>query len=131
MVIFIIISDVNRKDGKFGAVDSPSSRIESRIESVPPTMVQYMTLSHSARITFIFPPQSTSLTENWCRGDVSNYQYLMALNAAAGRTLVDGTNHPCLPWITDFSTQWGGWRNLEVFVYRNPKNLALSCSSVC
>jgi WD repeat-containing protein 81 len=38
----------------------------------------------------------------------------MALNAAAGRTLVDGTNHPCLPWITDFTEQWGGWRNLEV-----------------
>ncbi len=34
------------------------------------------------------------LTERWVAGEVSNFQYLMALNAAAGRTLTDATCHP-------------------------------------
>lgn len=31
---------------------------------------------------------SRSITERWCDGDVSNFEYLMLLNTAAGRRMV-------------------------------------------
>ena len=43
------------------------------------------------------PPRAVPtppLTERWVAGDVSNFEYLMALNAAAGRAMTDVTCHP-------------------------------------
>ncbi|RYH21171.1 hypothetical protein EON65_21320 [archaeon] len=39
----------------------------------------------------------------WIAGKVSNLEYLMAINYAAGRTMVDPLYHPLIPWVTDFS----------------------------
>ena len=39
------------------------------------------------------------LTTAWQSGAVSNYDYLMALNSAAGRTRSDFTQYPVLPWV--------------------------------
>ncbi|KAF0716368.1 hypothetical protein AaE_011121, partial [Aphanomyces astaci] len=49
-----------------------------------------------------------SMTEQWCAGDISNLEYLMAVNAAAGRSIVRTTTasttaHAVLPWVTDFT----------------------------
>ena len=46
------------------------------------------------------------LTTSWVNGETSNLAYLMALNAAAGRKMGDGTFHPVIPWVTDFSQPW-------------------------
>lgn len=46
-----------------------------------------------------------SLSEQWRQGLISNFDYLMAINAAAGRRMGDPTFHPIIPWVTDFSSQ--------------------------
>ncbi|CAK4090199.1 unnamed protein product [Aphanomyces euteiches] len=51
------------------------------------------------------PPSPRSLTERWCSGEVSNLEYLMALNAAAGRTMASNTSHAIVPWVTDFTSE--------------------------
>jgi hypothetical protein len=61
---------------------------------------------------------SKSITERWCDGDISNFEYLMIINAAAGRKMVDGVFHPFLPWVTDFSIRNGGWRDLTKSKFR-------------
>lgn len=45
------------------------------------------------------------LTVQWVSGKISNFQYLMAINYAAGRSMADPLYHPILPWITDFSVE--------------------------
>ncbi|KAK1940639.1 putative inactive serine/threonine-protein kinase lvsG [Phytophthora citrophthora] len=63
--------------------------------------------------------ESRSITERWCTGDISNFEYLMALNTAAGRRMEDGLFHPFLPWVTDFTEgPQGGWRDLGKSEFR-------------
>lgn len=45
------------------------------------------------------------LTTKWLDGKISNFEYLMAINLAAGRTMVDPLYHPILPWVTDFTIE--------------------------
>ncbi len=44
------------------------------------------------------------LTIQWIAGKLTNFEYLMAINYAAGRTMIDPLYHPILPWVTDFTT---------------------------
>ena len=37
------------------------------------------------------------------RRQVSNLEYLLALNAAAGRSGGDASYHPVVPWVSDFT----------------------------
>ncbi|KAI8870006.1 beach-domain-containing protein, partial [Ramicandelaber brevisporus] len=39
------------------------------------------------------------LTERWQRGELSNFDYLMALNTIAGRSYNDLSQYPVFPWI--------------------------------
>ena len=43
--------------------------------------------------------QKSTWTELWCSGKLSNFEYLMLLNTAAGRTYKDLTQYPVFPWI--------------------------------
>ena len=43
-----------------------------------------------------------TITERWRVGDISNLEYLMLLNMAAGRQMGDASFCPVLPWVTDF-----------------------------
>ncbi|CAI5739612.1 unnamed protein product [Peronospora farinosa] len=62
---------------------------------------------------------SRSITERWCIGDLSNFEYLMVLNTAAGRRMEDGVFHPFLPWVTDFTAgPHDGWRDLSKSKFR-------------
>jgi hypothetical protein len=47
------------------------------------------------------------LTEMWRLRSISNLEYLMWLNAAAGRLWGDRKRHPLVPWVIDFSTRPG------------------------
>ena len=44
------------------------------------------------------------LTIQWVSGKISNFEYLMAINYGAGRTMMDPLYHPILPWVTDFTS---------------------------
>ena len=44
----------------------------------------------------------TSVTQRWCRGEITNFQYLMALNTLAGRTYNDLMQYPIFPWVKSF-----------------------------
>jgi hypothetical protein len=37
--------------------------------------------------------------EAWCRGELSNYDYLMILNQHGGRSFQDLTQYPVFPWF--------------------------------
>jgi len=39
------------------------------------------------------------LTKAWCQGLISNYDYLIRLNAIAGRSRFDLSHYPIMPWV--------------------------------
>lgn len=57
------------------------------------------------------PGYYDSLVTQWVSGRVSNFEYLMRLNDAAGRNIIDPVHHPVLPWLTDFSVDLLGFNN--------------------
>ncbi|KAI8060132.1 hypothetical protein BC940DRAFT_246905 [Gongronella butleri] len=67
--------------------------------------------------------QQEPLVMQWVRGEISNYSYLMILNALAGRREGDPNFHPILPWVTDFSgdTIEDGWRDFTKTKFRMNK----------
>lgn len=50
------------------------------------------------------PSYYEPITLKWVTGKISNLEYLMVINAAAGRHMMDPTYHPVLPWVTDFTS---------------------------
>jgi len=56
------------------------------------------------------------LTDMWRRRVISNFEYLMWVNTAAGRCWGDRKRHPFVPWVLDFSTSplAGGCRGCTV-----------------
>jgi factor associated with neutral sphingomyelinase activation len=39
------------------------------------------------------------VVHEWCQGKISNYEYLLALNSAAGRSFHDLSRYPVFPWV--------------------------------
>ena len=55
------------------------------------------------RLVSLFVNQVTSL---WQHGELSNFEYLMHINAAAGRSFQDLTQYPVFPWvIADYASE--------------------------
>ncbi|XP_002873901.2 protein GFS12 isoform X1 [Arabidopsis lyrata subsp. lyrata] len=64
--------------------------------------------------------------DNWWRGELSNFEYLLVLNKLAGRRWGDHTFHPVMPWVIDFSKKPendsnSGWRDLRKSKWRLAK----------
>lgn len=62
----------------------------------------------------------------WWRGELSNFEYLLILNKLAGRRWGDHTFHPVMPWVIDFSAKPdnncdAGWRDLSKSKWRLAK----------
>lgn len=55
---------------------------------------------------------------DWIHGRVSNFDYLMYLNKLAGRRQGDPNYHPVLPWVVDFTTKNGKFRDLKKSKFR-------------
>lgn len=49
------------------------------------------------------PDHGVPLTLRWIERRISNFEYLMAINTAAGRIMGDVSRHPIIPWVTNFS----------------------------
>ena len=39
------------------------------------------------------------LTRRWQHGEISNFEYIMALNTLSGRSYNDLTQYPVFPWV--------------------------------
>lgn len=62
----------------------------------------------------------------WWKGELSNFEYLLILNRLAGRRWGDHTFHSVMPWVIDFSTKPdensdAGWRDLSKSKWRLAK----------
>ncbi|XP_055344163.1 LOW QUALITY PROTEIN: WD repeat-containing protein 81-like [Paramacrobiotus metropolitanus] len=60
-------------------------------------------------------------TTLWCLGKITNFEYLLALNRAAGRCFGHPDYHPIMPWVVDFSSSTEGYRDLTRSKYRLTK----------
>ncbi|XP_066219583.1 WD repeat-containing protein 81 [Saccopteryx leptura] len=58
------------------------------------------------------------LVLDWVHGRISNFHYLMQLNRLAGRRQGDPNYHPVLPWVVDFTTPHGCFRDLRKSKFR-------------
>ncbi|XP_069471473.1 WD repeat-containing protein 81 isoform X2 [Ambystoma mexicanum] len=58
------------------------------------------------------------LVVGWVHGQVTNFDYLMELNRLAGRREGDPNYHPVLPWVVDFTTKNGRFRDLRKSKFR-------------
>ena len=66
--------------------------------------------ARNLRVKHSFRPESefkkSRLTEKWVKREISNFEYLMALNLYAGRTYNDLTQYPVFPWVLrDFESE--------------------------
>ncbi|XP_032901786.1 WD repeat-containing protein 81 [Amblyraja radiata] len=67
------------------------------------------------------PRDLRELVTSWVQGRVSNFAYLMGVNRLAGRRSGDPNYHPVLPWVVDFSSPHGGFRDLRKSKFRLTK----------
>ena len=54
----------------------------------------------------------------WMTSQLSNFDYILFLNYLSGRTFSNPNHYPVMPWVKDFTSQNGGWRDLSKSKYR-------------
>ncbi|XP_013406370.1 WD repeat-containing protein 81 isoform X2 [Lingula anatina] len=110
-------------------LESVREQVESSLESSDEHFPDIIPDNHSALETdcamsraFLHDEPSLEtlpkLTDDWINGRISNFKYIMALNKLAGRRMGDPNNHPVLPWVIDFTTPNGEYRDFSMSKYR-------------
>jgi hypothetical protein len=76
----------------------------------PPALAPYHSTGSLSTLSAIPSPSAMikrlNLVTRWRRREISNFEYLMALNTFAGRTYNDLTQYPVFPWvIADYTSR--------------------------
>ena len=65
----------------------------------------YSLITSSERFAPVTDQSLTSMTASWIKGETSTFEYLLCLNACAGRSWMDLTQYPVMPWVLqDYSS---------------------------
>ncbi|XP_069800934.1 WD repeat-containing protein 81 isoform X1 [Dendropsophus ebraccatus] len=94
---------------------------ETPIESVLDSTDHSGNIAEQVKCSRLCTSCNSELTElviGWIHGRVSNFDYLMYLNKLAGRREGDPNYHPVLPWVVDFTTKNGKFRDLKKSKFR-------------
>ncbi|XP_056414671.1 WD repeat-containing protein 81 isoform X2 [Hyla sarda] len=94
---------------------------ETPIESVLDCTNSSENITDQVKCSQLCTSCNTELKERvigWIHGRVSNFDYLMYLNRLAGRREGDPNYHPVLPWVVDFTTKNGKFRDLKKSKFR-------------
>ena len=60
--------------------------------------------------------RKSDITSRWIRREISNFDYIMALNTLAGRSYQDITQYPVFPWVlTDYTSETLDLSNPDVY----------------
>jgi hypothetical protein len=98
--------DRSRRDGSFisnmGVAIEGSGGGSSKDPVTPLLNLSNLYYSYGARYVDKPPSYDVPITLRWIEGKISNFEYIMAINYAAGRSLSDVQHHAVLPWVTDF-----------------------------
>eukprot|EP00002_Diphylleia_rotans_P030306 TRINITY_DN6216_c0_g1_i2.p1 TRINITY_DN6216_c0_g1~~TRINITY_DN6216_c0_g1_i2.p1 ORF type:complete len:2958 (-),score=456.23 TRINITY_DN6216_c0_g1_i2:383-9256(-) len=87
------------------------SKVYRIIKNLKPASLVDADLTHgSARLA------KSNLTERWMRREISNFDYLLALNTIAGRTYNDLMQYPVFPWIlNDYTSKELDLRDSRIY----------------
>lgn len=81
-------------------------------------MVQFLKEVQLTNFDKLSAKSISEITRSWVLGEISNFDYLMILNYLAGRRINNPNFHPILPWVCDFSSKDGGYRDFSKSKYR-------------
>lgn len=99
----------------------PNQSEKSDKKCMDPSALHVTTGSTDSQLESSARNDLLKFTRQWLTGELSNFDYLMVLNHAAGRQVGNPDHHPVMPWIMDFSVSHGGWRDLTRSKYRLTK----------
>ncbi len=102
-------------------------KVNQRLLSAAPTLTDeaQVSVAGQSRSANVEPQGSgllstligeTSVTQRWVRGEISNFQYLMAVNTLAGRSYNDLMQYPVFPWVlADYKSEELDFSNPKTF----------------
>ena len=98
--------------------DMQTSTSHSLSKELSDSLQQTLSLQSPDQHSLIRKNFLSEMTGLWVRGGLSNFDYILLLNHLCGRDFSDPNHWPVLPWVKDFTSEVGGWRDLTRSKFR-------------